>query len=213
MNDKKHFHDHEPHHGHKKEHAQKESAEVGKAYTTAYKQHMQKEDTQQEEKVVQEGIQQLEKQLEKAETDAKEYWDLSLRLRAELENLQRRAEQNLEKAHKYGVEKFAEAMLPVVDSLEKGLETGASSDSVKLEAIQQGCELTLKMLVDALKKFNIEPIDPLNQPFNPEYHEAILMQESAGTAPGNILAVIQKGYTLNGRVLRPARVIVAKASQ
>jgi len=213
MSDKKHIHDHNCSHGHKKEHEHKQGSEVEKTYTNAYKQQSQKNDTQKEEPLVQEAIQKLEEQLQKAQTDAKEYWEMSLRLQAEIQNLQRRAEQNLEKAHKYGVEKFAEAMLPVVDGLEKGLESSSSSDSAKLEAIQQGCELTLRMLVDALKKFNIEPINPVNQPFDPAYHEAMLMQESTEVAPGKVLAVIQKGYMLNGRVLRPARVIVAKASQ
>lgn len=220
MKDKKHHHQphqhsehcsHGANHGNHKEQDAVAQEELTQPFTTAYKQSTKKVD--QEESLVQESLGKLEQQLEKAQNDAKEYWEMSLRLQAELQNIQRRAEQNVEKAHKFGLEKFAEAMLPAVDSLEKGLENTAAAQGQgdsQVETIRHGCELTLKILLDTLKKFNVEPIDAEGRPFDPAYHEAMLMQESNAVAPNTVLTVIQKGYTLNGRVIRPARVIVSK---
>lgn len=158
-----------------------------------------------------ESRQKLEEQLNKAEQDAQKYSEMCLRLQAEIQNLQRRSEQNLEKAHKFGLEKFAESLLPVVDSLEMALENLSKQENApQLASIKEGNELTLKILMDTLKKFNIEQIDPVKKPFDPSFHEAIMMQESNAVPPNTILKVVQKGYLLNGRVLRPARVIIAK---
>lgn len=215
MKDKKHHHhQHSEHcsHGANHDHGDhKEHDAAAAPFTTAYKQSGKKGN--QEESSAQESAGKLEEELVKAQSDAKEYWEMSLRLQAEMQNIQRRAEQNVEKAHKFGLEKFAEAMLPVVDSLEKALENSATSgqSDSQVESIRHGCELTLKVLVDALKKFNVEPIEAEGRPFDPAYHEAMLMQESNAVPSNTVLTVVQKGYTLNGRVLRPARVIVAKA--
>jgi molecular chaperone GrpE len=217
MNDKKHHHDHHHHHhGHQcdgNHHHHESNNERNGSTTNAYKQARERadEDDLKTESLVKESLVKLEEQLQKAQDDAKEYWEMSLRLQAELQNIQRRAEQNVEKAHKYGIEKFALALLPVVDSLEMGLQNGvAASETGKLDAILEGCELTLKMLLDTFKRFNIEPIDPVNQPFNPDFHEAMMAQETDKVPANTVINVVQKGYLLNGRVLRPARVIISK---
>jgi molecular chaperone GrpE len=151
---------------------------------------------------------QLERLLGEAEAKAEENWNNYLRSVAELENVRRRAQRDVENAHKFGLEKFAQELLGVKDSLEMGVEAGANADARSLLA---GKEATLKLLSKAFEKFNITEINPAGAPFDPQQHEAIAMQESATAEPGSVLQVIQKGYDLNGRLLRPARVIVAKA--
>ena len=151
---------------------------------------------------------QLERLLGEAEAKAQENWNSYLRAVAELENVRRRAQRDVEGAHKFGLEKFAQELLDVKDSLEMGVEAGANADARSLLA---GKEATLKLLAKAFDKFNITEINPAGLPFDPQQHEAIAMQESATAEPGSVLQVIQKGYDLNGRLLRPARVIVAKA--
>ena len=131
-------------------------------------------------------VQSLEEQLAAAQ-------DQSLRMAADLQNVRRRAEQDVEKAHKFALEKFANDLLPVVDSLERGLE------------------LTLKLFLDTLKRYQLEAVDPHGAPFNPEHHQAMAMEESIHAEPNTVLKVFQKGYLLNGRLLRPAMVVVSKA--
>lgn len=148
-------------------------------------------------------VQALEEQLAAAQ-------DQSLRMAADLQNVRRRAEQDVEKAHKFALEKFANDLLPVVDSLERGLElTSASDESSK--AIREGMELTLKLFHDTLKRYQLEAVDPHGAPFNPEHHQAMAMEESIHAEPNTVLKVFQKGYLLNGRLLRPAMVVVSKA--
>ncbi len=154
------------------------------------------------------GIQQL---LEEALAKADENWNQYLRARAELENVRRRAERDLENAHKYGVEKFAGEILPVRDSLEMGL-SAATEQGANAGKLLEGSELTLKMLTNALSKFGIEEIDPKGERFDPERHEAMAMQPSSETEPNTVMQVVQKGYLLNERVLRPAMVIVSRAA-
>jgi len=151
----------------------------------------------------------VETRLAEAETRAAEHWDKVVRLQAELDNQRRRLERDVEKAHRYGLEKFARELLPVRDSLEHGLEA-AGSGSEEVTALRDGMALTLKMLDAVLDKFGIQVVDPAGQPFNPELHEAMTMQPSAEVEPGHVLAVYQKGYLLNDRLIRPARVVVAR---
>ncbi|MCY1300218.1 Protein GrpE [compost metagenome] len=148
-------------------------------------------------------VQVLEEQLAAAQ-------DQSLRVAAELQNIRRRAEQDVEKAHKFALEKFANDLLPIVDSLERGLEL-SSADDEAIKPVREGMELTLKLFHDTLKRHQLEAVDPHGAPFNPEHHQAMAMQESAQVEPGSVLKVFQKGYLLNGRLLRPAMVVVSKA--
>lgn len=132
--------------------------------------------------------------------------DQMLRAAAELENVRKRAARDVEQAHKFALEKFALELLPVRDSLELAAASGATADAAALVA---GQEATLKLLARAFEKFSLKPIDPVGAPFDPERHEAMVMQPSATAEPGSVLQVVQRGYELNGRLLRPARVIVA----
>src|SRR5512139_1231458 len=127
-----------------------------------------------------------------------------------MENLRRRAERDVESAHKYALEKFAAALLPVKDSLEMGLNAASGGEGEVLTRLKEGTELTLKMLAAALEKFGIKEVDPVGQPFNPDLHQAMTMQPSANHPANTVLAVMQKGYTLNDRLLRPAMVVVSK---
>lgn len=134
-----------------------------------------------------------------------------LRLHADMQNVRRRAEQDVERAHKYGQEKLVSELLPVIDNLERALQAAESQDDELSNALKQGVELTLKSFVDCLRKFNVEAVDPMGEPFNPQYHEAMGMVESTTAEPDSVVMVMQKGYLLNGRVLRPAMVMVARA--
>jgi molecular chaperone GrpE len=134
-----------------------------------------------------------------------------LRLHADAQNIRRRAEQDVEKAHKYGQERLLSELLPVIDNLERALQAAQGEDSEQIAALKQGVELTLKSFIDCLRKFNVEVIDPVGEPFNPLFHQAMGMAESKTAEPDSVLAVMQKGYTLNGRVLRPAMVMIARA--
>ncbi len=136
-----------------------------------------------------------------------------LRLQAEMQNVRRRAEIDVEKAHKFALEKFVKELLPVADSLEKAVESteGQEGTDQLVASIRQGAEMTLSLLLSALKKFNVEPINPVGEPFDPQQHEAMSMVPAPDAEPNSVVAVIQKGYLLNGRVVRPAMVMVAKA--
>ena len=152
---------------------------------------------------------QLAEELTKAARLAEENWDKFVRTQAELENLKRRAEKDLQNAHKFGLEKFARELLPVADSLELGLsvETG---DNPEVQKLREGMELTLKQLIASLEKFNVTPIDPEGDKFNPELHQAMATQPTDEAEPNTVLKVYQKGYLLNDRLLRPAMVVVAQ---
>lgn len=151
---------------------------------------------------------QLRQALTAAESRLDEARDAHMRAVAELENIRRRAVRDVESAHRYGLERFAGELLQVIDSLEAGLEVGQKADARSLLA---GKEATLKLLQKAFEKFGIAEINPEGQPFDPQLHEAMAMEESGSAEPSSVLKVVQKGYQLNGRLLRPARVIVAKA--
>lgn len=147
-------------------------------------------------------------ELTTAKLKAEEYRDQLMRSLAELDNVRKRSERELERAHKYGVERLAGELLAVVDSLELGLEAAAGEGS---EAVRDGMQATLKLLLGAMEKFQITQIDPLGEPFNPELHEAMATQPSADAEPDSVLLVVQKGYRIHDRTLRAARVIVARA--
>ncbi len=136
----------------------------------------------------------------------------SLRAAAEAQNIRRRAEQDVEKAHKFGVEKFINDMLPVADNLERAIEA-STAEGVEVSSVVEGVELTLKTLVDGLNRQKVEPIDPTGEPFNPELHQAMTMVPNPDVEPNTVINVFQKGYTLNGRLVRPAMVVVSKAAE
>lgn len=146
--------------------------------------------------------------LESMEAKADENWNLYLRSVAEAENIRKRAVRDVENARKYSLEGFGRDMLAVVDSLEMGMAAAAAPDAAA-DTHRQGSEATLNLLVTTLERFGVMVIDPEGEPFNPEWHEAISLQPSDDAEPGSVLKVIQKGYSLNGRLLRPACVIVA----
>lgn len=154
-----------------------------------------------------ERIAQLEAELAQSQTGVR---DAQLRAQAEIENIRRRAEMDVEKAHKFALEKFANELLPVIDSLERALDV-ADKENTELAAMIEGIELTLKSLLGAVRKFGVEVVGETNVPFNPEIHQAMSMMESDEVAPNHVMMVMQRGYTLNGRLLRPAMVAVAKA--
>lgn len=157
------------------------------------------------------NIEKLELELHEAKSKAEENWNLLLRAKAEVENVRRRSALELEKAHKYSIENFAKELIQIVDSLDKGLEIVDNGEASQIEAILQGMQLTHKLLLDTLDKFAIKEINPIGQEFDPAKHEALSMQESDEVAPNNVLMVVQKGFSIYERILRPARVIVAKS--
>jgi molecular chaperone GrpE len=152
-----------------------------------------------------------EQVMARLEEEAAAARDAALRAAADAQNVKRRAEQDVEKARKFALEQFARELLPVVDNLERALEATAGQDAA-VKPIAEGVELTLKSFLDALKKFNIAAVDPQGEPFDPNLHQAMSMVENAEVEPNSVIAVMQKGYTLNGRLLRPAMVMVSKAA-
>jgi molecular chaperone GrpE len=147
-------------------------------------------------------------ELAAARSKADEHWQAYLRAVAETENVRKRAARDVEAASRYAIERFAGELLDVRDSLELGIAAGAGSDPARLV---EGMEATLRLVNRAFEKSGISVLDPQGQAFNPEFHEAMATQPSAEVAPGTVLAVVQKGYLLNGRLLRPARVMIARA--
>lgn len=156
------------------------------------------------------SVEELQKKLAESEQKATENLDKALRIQAEMENLKRRTQKDLENAHKYALEGFSKELLSVIDSLELGLQA-VTGDSEEVQKFREGSELTLKQFDAAFAKFNIEKIDPAGEVFNPELHQAMAMQPSEDAEPNTVLNVFQKGYNLNGRLIRPAMVVVAKA--
>jgi molecular chaperone GrpE len=149
--------------------------------------------------------------LEDARAKADEHWDQLLRARAELENLRRRHASELEKAHKYALDNFVKELLQVRDSLELGHDA-AREGSADVDKLIEGTELTLKLLTDVMTKFGVEQIDPEGEAFNPELHQAMTTQPRSDVPPNTVVSVVQKGYALNGRLVRPALVMVSSAA-
>ncbi|MES9829702.1 MAG: nucleotide exchange factor GrpE [Candidatus Thiodiazotropha sp.] len=158
----------------------------------------------------QEDQQELTKLLEDARAKADDHWDQLMRTRAEMENIRKRNQRDLENAHKFALEKFSMDLLQVWDSLELGHQA-AQDELVDVDKLREGTELTLKLLVDVMQKHGIDQVDPDGEPFNPEFHQAMSIQERDDVAPNTVVAVVQKGYLLNSRLLRPAMVMVSKA--
>jgi len=150
-----------------------------------------------------ERIAELEDQLAGAKEEV-------LRAAAEVQNVRRRADQDIAKAHKFALEKFANDLLAIVDSLERGIEMADVNDE-SIRPMREGMELTYKLFLDTLKRFQVERIEPLGEPFNPELHQAMAMEESTQAEPNSVLKVFQCGYSINGRLLRPAMVVVSQA--
>lgn len=141
---------------------------------------------------------------------AEEAHNQYLRTAAELENQRRRTAREIDNARQYGIERFARELLDVVDSLEMGLEAGPNAS---VETLLEGKQATLRLLQSALQKSGVQAVDPAGEPFDPQLHEAMSMLPSPEAEPGSVMMVVQKGYTLNGRLLRPARVVVAAEAQ
>ena len=155
-------------------------------------------------------VQELEEQLKtQIEEAANKEQDILLRSRAEIENLRRRTEQDVEKAHKFALEKFSKDILNTIDNLERALATPANKEDESVKALFDGVELTLKELVSTVGRFGVEAVGIVGETFNPDLHQAISMQPAEGFESNQISVVLQKGYTLNGRVIRPAMVMVA----
>ena len=133
--------------------------------------------------------------------------DQVLRAAAEVQNIKRRAQLDVEKAHKFALDKFVESLLPVVDSLELGLKNAADTDDANT-GMREGMELTLKLMIDTLAKNGVEQLNPIGEPLDPNYHQAITMLPNPELEPNTVMDVVQKGYTLNGRCVRPAMVVV-----
>jgi len=156
------------------------------------------------------SVEDLLKQLEEAQAQALQFKDQALRTVAEMQNVRRRVERDVENAHKYALEKFSGELLPVVDNLERALAASDRSNEA-VKPLADGVELTLKAFLDVLKKFQVEQINPHGQPFSPELHEAVAMIDAPHAEPNSVIDVLQKGFMLNGRLLRAATVVVAKA--
>ena len=159
----------------------------------------------------QEKINELELALAAAQSTVSDQKDSVIRAKAEVDNIRRRAAQDVEKARKFALEKFAGEMLTTVDNLERALQS-IDKDDENNKAIIEGVELTLQGLITSLDKFGVKAVDPQDQPFNPDLHQAMSMQEVPDVAPNTVIAVMQKGYELNGRLIRPAMVMVSKAA-
>ena len=154
-------------------------------------------------------LERLQQALTEAEERARSHREQYLRAVAELDNVRKRAQRDIEAANRYGLEKFAAELLPVRDSLELAVHS-ADQAEVDTRGLKQGQQATLQLLAKALERLGVTPINPVGEPFDPGRHEAMLAQESATAKPGTVLQVVQTGYELNGRVIRPARVIVAR---
>lgn len=164
---------------------------------------------QAEEEALVQAEDDLIERLANAENKAEENWDLLLRTKAEMENLRRRTQKDLENAHKFGIEKFVTELLPIMDSMELGL----ALEDANAESLREGTTMTINMVTQMFEKFNIKVIDPLNEKFDPELHQAMTAQPTDEVAPNTVMAVMQKGYQLNDRLVRPAMVLVSKAAE
>lgn len=156
------------------------------------------------------NLDELAAALTAAVAEAEEHRNQVLRVRADMENLKRRHAAELEKAHKYALDSFVRELLQVRDSLELG--RSAAMEGADIDTLREGTDLTLKLLGDVMDKFGVVKLDPINQPFDPEFHQAMSIQPRADVPPNTVVGVIQKGYTLNGRLVRPALVLVSQQS-
>ena len=162
------------------------------------------------EEVTDATLEEALKKLVDAEEVASRANDDLLRVQAEMQNLRRRSEQDIEKAHKYSQEKFTTELLSVMDNLERALAAAANHEDDTVKAIYEGVDLTLKSFTDCFNRFHIEAVDPMGEPFDPQLHQAMTIIENAEVEPNTVIEVMQKGYTLHSRVIRPAMVVVSK---
>ena len=167
------------------------------------------EEMQAEEEALVQAEDDLIARITTAEKKAEEHWDLLLRTKAEMENLRRRTQKDLENAHKFGIEKFVTELLPIMDSMELGL----AIEDASAESLREGTTMTINMISQMFEKFNIKAIDPMSEKFNPELHQAMTAQPTDDVEPNTVMAVMQKGYVLNERLVRPAMVMVSKAAE
>jgi len=158
------------------------------------------------EETVEESI---EQQLDKAHATIKEYWEQILRLKAEIENNRKRSVRDIENAHKYALRNFSESLLPIVDSMEMA-QKAAEAENASLESIIEGTELTMSMFIQVLEKHGLQELDPIGEKFDPEQHQAISMVEDKSADANIVISVMQKGFMLNERLVRPAMVVVSK---
>ncbi|WP_075187683.1 nucleotide exchange factor GrpE [Teredinibacter haidensis] len=163
-----------------------------------------------DETSTEEGFDDSASQLEQLQAELTEAKEQALRVAAELQNVRRRAELDVEKAHKFGLEKFVSDMLPVADNLMRAVEASVA-EGAELASVTEGVELTLKSLTDALQRHKVEQVNPEGEPFNPELHQAMTAVPQPDVEPNTVINVYQVGYTLNGRLVRPAMVVVSKA--
>jgi molecular chaperone GrpE len=159
------------------------------------------------------AYEELLKKLDECEKKSDQHWERILRMQADAENILRRQERDLANAHKYALEKFIGELLPIIDSLELALTRTPERSKQEAQAVIDGVELTLKMFLNALDKFGVKQVNPISQPFNPEFEQAISVQLDETVKPGTVLSVLQKGYTLNNRLIRPALVVVSKEKE
>lgn len=155
------------------------------------------------------GDSELQQQVDTLAEQLAQAKDQTLRAHAEMQNIKRRARQDVEKAHKFALEKFIDSLIPVVDSLEKGIESAEQAEGSH-EAIIEGMNLTLRQFLSALEKASVQQVNPEGQPFDPNFHQAMSMVPNPDMEPNTVMDVFQKGYTLNGRLVRPAMVVVSK---
>ncbi len=167
--------------------------------------HRPEDDVEQDPELADNDVDAATDPLEELQAKADENWDRYLRAAAETENVRKRAARDVENARKFALENFSRELLAVKDSLEMGIQAAEQADE---ETLLAGKEATLKLLATILERFGIEELDPEGEPFDPEFHEAMTMQASTELEPGSVLSVIQKGYSLHGRLLRPAMVVV-----
>ncbi|MCI4410334.1 MAG: nucleotide exchange factor GrpE [Thiotrichales bacterium] len=164
------------------------------------------------ENQAQENVEQdVQALLVEAQSQAAQHYDSLLRLQADMENLRRRTEREIDNAKKFALERIVNDLLPVLDSMEMGLQASAQAANEQ-DTIRQGLEMTVKMFQDVMQRFSVEAVDPIGQKFNPQEHEAMTMQPSAEHEPNTVMFTVQKGYKLHGRVVRPARVVISVAA-
>lgn len=159
------------------------------------------------------SYEELMQQLGEAEQKSNQYWERILRMQADNDNLMRRVERDVANAHKYALEKFVAELIPIIDSLELCVTTVPKDMQSVAESVVDGVKLTLKMFYTAMEKFGVKQVNPVGEAFDPEFQQAISMQHDPNVKPGMVISVLQKGYTLNNRLVRPALVVVSKAEE
>lgn len=157
--------------------------------------------------------QELLQKLDEAEKKSDQYWERILRMQADSENAMRRAKRDVENAHKYALEKFIAELLPIVDSMELCIENEIKTVQGNAQTIVEGVKMTLKMFYTALEKFGVKQVNPVSESFDPEFQQAISMEYDPNVEAGTVISVLQKGYTLNNRLIRPALVVVSKSEK